>query len=99
MSRRLVSDLVVLYSRPGCHLCDEARAALDGLRATRPFELRELNVEDDAELERSYGLELPVIAVNGEVVARAPVDIDAVRAALAAARDGDPRVDRTQARP
>ena len=62
------------------------------------FELRERNVEGDAELERSYGLELPVIAVDGAVVARAPVDIDVVRAALAVARDGGALVDRTQAR-
>ncbi len=79
---------VVLYSRPGCHLCARALVALRALRespgAAQPFELTEVNIESDSELERRFLLEIPVIEVDGAVVTRAPVEMAAVRAALAA---------------
>jgi glutaredoxin len=75
---------VVLYSRPGCHLCDRARDALEALRASSPFDLRDVNIESDPGLERRFMLEIPVIEVDGAVVAQAPVDLEAVRAALKA---------------
>lgn len=78
---------VVLYSRPGCHLCARALVALRALRASPGdgllFELTEVNIEADPELERRFLLEIPVIEVDGAVVTRAPVEMAAVRAALA----------------
>ena len=78
---------VVLYSRPGCHLCARALVALRALRASPGdgllFELTEVNIEADPELERRFLLEIPVIEVDGAVVTRAPVEIAAVRAAHA----------------
>jgi glutaredoxin len=73
---------VVLYNRPGCHLCDDAWQALDELQVTLPFSLREVDIESDPELERRFMLEIPVIEVDGTVVTQAPVDLDAVAAAL-----------------
>ncbi|HJM75402.1 MAG TPA: glutaredoxin family protein [Dehalococcoidia bacterium] len=73
---------VVLYSRPGCHLCDDAWRALDDLQVSLAFSLREVNIEDNPKLERRYMLEIPVIEVDGTVVTQAPVDLDAVRAVL-----------------
>ena len=73
---------VVLYTRPGCHLCDEAWRALDALQVSLAFSLREVDIESDPELERRFMLEIPVIEVDGEVVTQAPVDLDAVRAVL-----------------
>ena len=58
--------LVTLYGKPGCHLCDEARAAVERVRAERPFELREVDVSLDATLHREYGERLPVLALDGE---------------------------------
>jgi glutaredoxin len=56
---------VTLYGRPGCHLCDEARAALERVRAAHPFKLEEVDIErDDALLER-YLERIPVIALDG----------------------------------
>ena len=74
---------VTLYSRPGCHLCEQALSALRRLNASTPFELHEVNIESDPALERRFLLEIPVIAVDGAVVTQAPVDLEAVRAALA----------------
>ena len=57
---------VTLYGRPGCHLCDEARAELEALRATRPFTLEEIDIESDDALLRRYLERIPVIALDGE---------------------------------
>ena len=57
---------VTLYSRPGCHLCDDARAAVNRVRARAPFALDERNIEDDAALHARYLERIPVIALDGE---------------------------------
>jgi glutaredoxin len=53
---------LVLYSRPGCHLCDDARAALE--RLGEPFE--EIDIESDDELLKRYLERIPVVALDGE---------------------------------
>jgi glutaredoxin len=57
---------VTLYSRPGCHLCDDARAALQRVHAHAPFDLHEVNIEDDDALHARYLERLPVVALDGE---------------------------------
>jgi glutaredoxin len=56
---------VVLYGRPGCCLCDDARDVLTGLRAQQPFELEERNIDDDADLLRTYLERIPVVTIDG----------------------------------
>jgi len=58
--------LVTLYGKPGCHLCDEARAVVAQVRRERPFELREIDVTLDPSLHRRYGERIPVVEVDGE---------------------------------
>ena len=57
---------VTLYGRPGCHLCDDARAVLEELRSRVPFRLEEVDVEGDDELLKRYLERIPVIALDGE---------------------------------
>ncbi|HEY6890321.1 MAG TPA: glutaredoxin family protein [Solirubrobacter sp.] len=58
---------VTLYSRPGCHLCEEAKATLHRLQAERaPFALDEINIEADDALHARYLERIPVIALDGE---------------------------------
>jgi glutaredoxin len=57
---------LTLYSRPGCHLCDDARAALERVRARAPFALREVNIESDAQLHARYLERIPVVALGEE---------------------------------
>ena len=57
---------VTLYSRPGCHLCDDARAVLERVRVSTPFELREIDIETDDALHARYLERIPVIALDGE---------------------------------
>jgi glutaredoxin len=52
---------LVMYSRPGCHLCDDARVVL--LRVGEPFE--EVDIESDDELLKRYLERIPVIALDG----------------------------------
>jgi glutaredoxin len=57
---------VVLYGRPGCHLCDEARAVLERLRGELRFALVERDIEADPALLRAYLERIPVVAIDGE---------------------------------
>ena len=57
--------LVTLYGKPGCHLCDDARAVVERVRARRPFEVEEVDVSLDAALYREYGERIPVLALDG----------------------------------
>ncbi len=57
---------VVLYGRPGCHLCDEARAVLERIRAELPFALVERDIESDDALLKAYLERIPVIVLDGE---------------------------------
>lgn len=59
---------VVLYSRPGCLLCDEAREVILRVRAMHPFDLEERDIETDDGLLREYSLRIPVVAVDGREV-------------------------------
>ena len=57
---------VVLYSRAGCHLCDTARDVLLAERATTMFDLVEVDVAGDDDLEHRYGVRIPVVEIDGE---------------------------------
>jgi glutaredoxin len=56
---------VVLYGRTGCCLCDDARVVLERVRARRPFELRERDIESDEALLRTYLERIPVVTIDG----------------------------------
>jgi hypothetical protein len=73
---------VVLYSRPGCHLCDEARVVILDVRAAVPFAFDEVNIESDDGLVRDYGIRIPVITIDGEEAFEISVDAGALRAAV-----------------
>jgi hypothetical protein len=74
---------VTLYTRPGCHLCDEAREAILGLRdVVPPFELGEVNIDQDDRLLARYLERIPVVAVDGEVVCELELELDSLRAVL-----------------
>ena len=57
---------VTLYARPGCHLCDDARAAIERVRGRTPFRLVEIDIESDDALHRTYLERIPVVEVDGE---------------------------------
>lgn len=55
-----------LYGRPGCHLCDDARAQLLALQAQYGFTLNEIDIEADDDLHKRYLERIPVIVLDGE---------------------------------
>jgi glutaredoxin len=57
---------VVLYGRPGCHLCDDARVVLERVRAELPFALVERDIERDDALLKAYLERIPVVTIDGE---------------------------------
>ena len=74
---------VVLYGRPDCHLCDEARAGLARLRAEGlDFELQEVDIETDRELHRRFLERIPVVELDGQIVSELFLDADGLRARL-----------------
>lgn len=70
---------IILYSRPGCHLCDDARAVL---RAER-VEFEEIDIESDDQLLKRYLERIPVVAINGADVFDFFVDPLRLREAIA----------------
>jgi glutaredoxin len=61
-----MSPEITVYSRPDCHLCAEAMAALRVLQVELGFGLRERDIDDDEALQRAYFERIPVIALDGE---------------------------------
>ena len=67
---------VVLYSRPGCHLCDVARETILSQRERLGFEFTEVDIEADEELELEYGIRIPVVELDGEEAFEVTVDAE-----------------------
>ena len=68
----LAVTTITLYSRPGCHLCDDMKAIVSRVAQTafEPVTVEEVDISTDAELEALYGLEIPVLLVNGKKAAK-----------------------------
>ncbi|MDQ4081884.1 MAG: glutaredoxin family protein [Actinomycetota bacterium] len=73
---------VRLYSARDCHLCDAARRVLERVRGDTPFELEEIDITANPELERRYREKIPVVAVSGNEVFTYFVPPDALRRRL-----------------
>jgi glutaredoxin len=61
-----VTPAVRIYGARGCHLCESARRVVDQVRAEIPFELEEVDITGDPELEAAYRARIPVVCVGGE---------------------------------
>lgn len=78
------SPRVTLYSRPGCHLCDEARAVIETVCAELGESYTEISILGDPELVDRYAEEIPVTLVDGRQHDFWRVDPARLRAALGA---------------
>jgi len=72
---------VTLYTRPGCHLCEQAVADLERLRSCHPHTLELVDITADPELTRAYGELIPVLRIGGHEYA-APLSLAVIERAL-----------------
>jgi len=70
---------VTVYSRAGCHLCDDMKEVVDRVARTLPLEVEVIDVSSDPALEARYGLEVPVLAVGGQKAAKYRVSEEDLR--------------------
>lgn len=73
---------VVIYSKPDCHLCEEAKVVIQSAGCSTQFTLEEVNIESDPELKRRYRYDIPVITINGVEAFRHRVNLEEFRTAI-----------------
>jgi len=57
---------VLVYSKPGCCLCDDVKETLEVLQVSHAFSLRVVNILDDPEAYQKFKEEIPVVFINGK---------------------------------
>jgi len=79
---------LTIYSRPGCHLCDEMKAVVERVvrSAAGPLTIEAIDISTDPALEARYGVEIPVLLVDGKKVAKYRIGEEALRRILSAAK-------------
>jgi len=82
---------LTMYSRAGCHLCDDMKALVDRVVRThgQALSIEEIDISTDPALESRYGLEIPVLMLNGRKIAKYRIgEAELVRVLAGAAADG-----------
>ena len=76
--------VLTLFSRPGCHLCEDMKAVvarvIQGMET--PVTIDEVDISTDADLEARYGVEIPVLLIDGRKAAKYRIREDALRRML-----------------
>jgi glutaredoxin len=74
---------ITLYTRPGCHLCEDAADLLDRLADRFSIRVTEINILNDVDLFERYKHSIPVVAIAGGPTLKAPIRAEALERALA----------------
>lgn len=87
---------IIIYSKPGCCLCEQAKNQLDAIKEKHPFNIREVNILDDPSTYRMFKDEIPVIFINGRKAFKYRLDeIEFIR--LLNSRNQEPQEEATPA--
>lgn len=78
---------VTLYSRPGCHLCEAAKAAIDPLLTEFGATLHEISIDGDDVLTERYGWDIPVLFIGARKAAKHRINVKQLRRQLKEARE------------
>jgi thiol-disulfide isomerase/thioredoxin len=81
---------LTIYSKPGCHLCDEMKSLVHRVVAqhsNEPITVDEIDISSDPDLLDRYGLEIPVLLIDGKKAAKYRVSEEALRRMIDARRD------------
>jgi hypothetical protein len=73
---------ITLYTRPGCHLCEDAADLLGRLAERFPLAVAEVNILDDVDLFERYKHSIPVVAIAGGPTLQAPIEAGPLERAL-----------------
>jgi glutaredoxin len=79
---------IIVYGRPGCHLCDKALAIVRHLQPEFGYRIEHQDITRDPALFARYREEIPVVVLEGREIARGRVTIAAARASLGRVREG-----------
>jgi thiol-disulfide isomerase/thioredoxin len=79
---------LTIYSRPGCHLCDEMKAVVRRVAQSVPLQVEEIDISTSRDLEDRYGLEIPVLLVEGKKAAKYRIGEEELRRVLAGRAGG-----------
>jgi len=77
MNRR--AQLVILYSKPGCHLCELMKKEMAKADCAELYRLEEINIESNAELFARYRHDIPVLMIDGVEAFRHRLSADSFR--------------------
>jgi hypothetical protein len=80
--------VVTIYSRPGCHLCDDMKAVVGRVARSVPLTLEVIDISTDPALEASYGPEIPVLTIGGKKAAKYRVTEEELKRLLLARTAG-----------
>jgi glutaredoxin len=78
---------VIFYTRPGCHLCDEARREIALADCADLFTYEEVDINSDPDLRRRYGWDIPVVLVNNTHAFKHRLTAEEFRRAIRKARE------------
>ena len=78
--------MVTLFTRAGCHLCEEAKRVIDAARVRAEFDYEERDIDADSGLLHLYNEEVPVIAIDGRKALKYRLDMNEFIKRLAARR-------------
>jgi glutaredoxin len=73
---------IIFYKRKECHLCDNALEILRRLQNEHDFTLKLVDIEENDDLEEKYGLYIPVVEIDGEVIQFGQIDEHVIRMRL-----------------
>jgi hypothetical protein len=73
---------IQIYSRPGCHLCDEMKAVVGRLALSMPLVIEDIDISTDPGLEHLYGQQIPVLIIDGKKAAKYRVTEETLRRIL-----------------
>lgn len=74
---------LTIYSRPGCHLCEDMKSVVLRVAQSVPLDLDEIDISTDRQLEELYGLEIPVLLIDGKKTAKYRIGEEELRRRLA----------------
>jgi len=81
---------VIIYSKPDCHLCEEAKAVMRAAGCSDLFTIEEVNIEADAELLAEYRYDIPVIMIDGTEAFRHRLIAEEFKVQIVRASGGKP---------